>query len=147
MADGTRENADPKPLPSVEATVKLAAAAPALGTIRFINPLEEWAAGTGTILATRDGGQTWQEQYRGPGVVTDMAFSDARHGWAAAGDGILQTSDGGAHWAPLEISAAPLQGMALTGPGAGWVVAGGDLYRTAARPRRGQRCRRRQGGR
>ena len=53
----------------------------------------------GLLLATTDGGATWQRKTFG-GELTGVTFADARHGWVV-GDraiGILGTTDGGRTW-------------------------------------------------
>ncbi|MGO9444591.1 MAG: P-loop NTPase fold protein [Thiobacillaceae bacterium] len=64
-----------------------------------------WAAGLGgTILATRDGGATWQAQASGTrenliGLTMNL---DGQRGWAAGTNGtILGTRDGGDRWQPV----------------------------------------------
>jgi len=52
----------------------------------------------GLILATVDGGATWQRQYGGANDLAAIAVTDAQHGWAVGTKGILATTDGGAHW-------------------------------------------------
>lgn len=73
-----------------------------LRAIEFVGSANAaWIVGDGgTILHSRDGGQTWKRQAchvqeRLSGV--DFA-PDARHGWAVGYNGILATSDGGEHW-------------------------------------------------
>jgi photosystem II stability/assembly factor-like uncharacterized protein len=71
-----------------------------LNAIRFLNPLEGWAAGSlGTILATQDGGRTWTRQRSG-GMRSAMmtAFAEAADlpfetlARLSAGEGYLSVS-------------------------------------------------------
>ena len=66
-----------------------------------LDALHAWLVGDGGfIVATSDGGATWQEQ--DSDTVMDLnavSFTDATHGWIV-GDGtnILATTDGGITW-------------------------------------------------
>jgi len=69
----------------------------------FVSPGGEhlWAVGeSGTILNTRNGGQTWQPVY---GIIQTkllgVFFTDDRHGWIVGWHGtLLSTRDGGQSW-------------------------------------------------
>jgi photosystem II stability/assembly factor-like uncharacterized protein len=54
----------------------------------------------GTVLATRDGGGTWEKQETGTDkTLFGLSFSTRERGWAVGIDGlILHTRDGGQHW-------------------------------------------------
>ena len=55
--------------------------------------------GPSAILATTDGGSTWQPQYNVPVSVYRIFFVDKMKGWASATNGkIYNTSDGGRTW-------------------------------------------------
>ena len=103
-----------------------------LSSVTFVDASHGWAVGTcgdgwidgmpavaPYILATSDGGATWNEQYPGDVSLLDgmaslnsVTFVDAKHGWAvgSAGDAadetavIVATSDGGATWATQQSS-------------------------------------------
>jgi photosystem II stability/assembly factor-like uncharacterized protein len=76
--------------------------AASLRAVSFADTRHGWAAGlSGTILATTDGGVTWQRRHLGvqPLTILAVAFSDARHGWVVANKTtLLATSDAGASW-------------------------------------------------
>lgn len=60
-----------------------------------------WAVGKfGTILHTRDGGNSWSRQNSGTSKpLTSISFADDLHGFAVGGGGtILATVDGGQTW-------------------------------------------------
>ena len=62
-----------------------------------------WAVGDdGTILATADGGASWQPQTSNTTEhLLSVGFVDAQRGWAVGENGtILATADGGASWQP-----------------------------------------------
>src|SRR5262249_25569750 len=55
--------------------------------------------GPSAILATTDGGSTWQPQYNVPVSIYRIFFVDKMNGWASATNGkIYNTSDGGRTW-------------------------------------------------
>jgi photosystem II stability/assembly factor-like uncharacterized protein len=66
----------------------------------------------GPLYMTTDGGRIWspanlvgtQVGQAGSGV-TEVIFTDARHGWAATSTGIFRTSDGGLHWTGVPAEA------------------------------------------
>lgn len=67
----------------------------------FASDLRGWAVGEGgTILATGDGGKTWNAQFSGTRLaLNQVAFANDSVGWAAGSVGeMLLTLDGGAHW-------------------------------------------------
>lgn len=74
-----------------------------LTSVYFLNDKQGWAAGhDGTILATTDGGETWQIQRAEPGkdrVLMSIWFENAQHGLAVGQFGLaLETNDGGKTW-------------------------------------------------
>jgi subtilisin family serine protease len=87
----------------------------------------------GVILATTDGGATWNAQSSGTTErLRGVAFSDAAHGWAAGYGGvILVTSNGGATWS-AQSSGTPvdLEAVAFSDATRGWVVGGGTILST-----------------
>ena len=69
---------------------------------------EDWGVdgdvASGVVLATRDGGATWQEQ---PTLLTEVlravSFADELHGWAVGDVGaVTATTDGGETWLPQD---------------------------------------------
>ena len=71
--------------------------------VSFPDAQHGWAVGhDGVIIATGDGGQTWQRQDDGKGfdtVLLDVLFLDATRGFAVGAYGkFLATIDGGKHW-------------------------------------------------
>ena len=81
-----------------------------LDAVAFPSTTRGWAAGSGAIIATTDGGANWTRQYRGGADIGALDFIDTRHGWAVAAHSLLRTSDGGADWSP----AAEPHGLLLT---------------------------------
>ncbi len=67
----------------------------------FVDDTHGWAVGEqGAILATRDGGATWNAQSSGTQLFLGKAtFVSALVGWVASSAGeLLKTADGGANW-------------------------------------------------
>ena len=81
-----------------------------LDAVAFPSTTRGWAAGSGAIIATSDGGTSWTRQYRGSADIRALDFIDTRHGWAVAAHSLLRTIDGGADWS----AAAEPQGLLLT---------------------------------
>ncbi len=82
-----------------------------LRSITFVDGDNGWVVGDeGLILATEDGGATWNEQTSGVGVnLFDVHFWNAQQGFAVGQAGtIVATDDGGATWqqitAPTEAT-------------------------------------------
>src|SRR5262249_55805194 len=57
---------------------------------------DEGAGGPSAILASNDGGQTWQPHYNIPISIYRIFFIDRTDGWAAGSNGVIyRTTDGG----------------------------------------------------
>ena len=77
--------------------------------VHFVDTQNGWAVGhENVVLATRDGGETWQRQFPEGGIeerYLDVRFLDARRGLAVGAYGFARaTSDGGEHWEEQEVS-------------------------------------------
>lgn len=69
--------------------------------IDFVSPEIGFVSGyAGTLLRTRDGGQSWQWSHAGVDeLLRRISFVDENHGWAVGHRGsIVKTSDGGDSW-------------------------------------------------
>lgn len=118
----------------------------ALTAVSFVDAEHGWAVGhDATILATADGGRSWQVQHRDPESdvpLLDVLFVDARRGWAVGNFGLfLETRDGGATWTPVDapvIADDELTLHAITRLGSGDLLIAGE---------RGRIVRSRDGGR
>lgn len=106
--------------------------------VSFADPQHGWAVGHGgSILASADGGETWQLQrsaLQEDRPLFAVHFFDARHGVAVGlWSLVLTTEDGGIHWQPQKVD--PLAGakkadLNLLGL---FADARGRLYATAER--------------
>jgi photosystem II stability/assembly factor-like uncharacterized protein len=116
-------------------TVQIAGAGvavPPLAAVEFASAQQGWVAGSGQILATSDGGQTWQAQYSGPAKLDQVDFIDAAHGWAVGPNAVLTTSDGGKTWTSLPEPCTPLRSVHFVTPELGYAIAGGSGVRLDA---------------
>ena len=81
--------------------------------------------GASAVLRTTDGGETWKKTPFGDVLLTDIAFSDARHGVLVALDRIWSTRDGGRTWhlrkqVPMTVLTSVAAGDALHAWVVGW---------------------------
>jgi photosystem II stability/assembly factor-like uncharacterized protein len=109
-----------------------------LTAVSFADDRHGWAVGHwGAILATADGGETWQSQR----LVSDedrplfaVHFFDARHGVAVGlWSLVLRTDDGGATWVQQTLSPPPGSKKADVNLLSLFADAQGGLYATAER--------------
>jgi photosystem II stability/assembly factor-like uncharacterized protein len=99
----------------------------------------EQRASRAVVLATADGGETWQARYTSTAVgqrcwkiqfVTDRVGYVTTEGPTPEGV-VLKTTDGGLTWRPMLVDpAVPFEGVAFVSPDRGWVGAFPTLYST-----------------
>ncbi len=82
--------------------------APLLTAVEFIDEKNGWAVGhDSVILATSDGGETWEQQFSAPSEkrpLLDVTFIDANTGYAiGAYSAFYETADGGKNWTPRKV--------------------------------------------
>src|SRR5205085_9982217 len=72
--------------------------------------------GPSDLMATTDGGKTWQSQVRLPVSIYDIQFLDKMNGWASGSKGsIYHTNNGGVNWDKQRTELEP--GETITLPG------------------------------
>jgi hypothetical protein len=116
--------------------------------VDFADAQTGWAVGAGgTILATRNGGASWEVQHSSTDQrLLYVYFADAQTGWAVgAGGTILCTRNGGASWEPQRSGAdQDLTGVHFADLQTGWAV--GDGGTILATPNGGASWERQHGG-
>jgi photosystem II stability/assembly factor-like uncharacterized protein len=81
------------------------------------------------LLATVDGGKTWQVVHTGT-AFTDLSFLSPTVGFGVTATGrLLATHDGGRHWSTSRAPTAKAGWVDFITAQSGWILAG-DLYRT-----------------
>ncbi len=95
-------------------------------SVVFPTEQDGWASGRwGTMLNTKDGGQTWGSQKTGVDyTLNSVHFVDTENGWAVGDEGtIVHTSNGGKTW---EVQKSPvktfLMGVHFVDTKTGWIV-------------------------
>jgi len=121
-----------------------------LHAVFFLDENRGWAVGSkGTLLATMDGGRSWQTKSQpAPDVLRDIYFSDDQNGWLLCEADVyelkskndpraylMQTNDGGEHWKRISIGGADVDARlvrAVFSPGGrGWAFGeGGTIFTT-----------------
>ncbi len=105
--------------------------------VRFVTPTKGWITGKyGTILYTKDGGDTWEAQESGTEEdLLRVAFVNEKTGWAAGKQGaIIHTDDGGKTWTTQYNARALLTKIFFLDEKEGWVTGAtpiGVVYRTS----------------
>ena len=90
--------------------------------VRFVDTANGFALGEfGTVLATSDGGDTWEQRTPIPNEFYPMGvdFLDASVGWVGGLDGVIwQTTDGAQTWERQEsVTTAPIYNIHASGHG------------------------------
>jgi photosystem II stability/assembly factor-like uncharacterized protein len=89
-----------------------------------------WAVGQHIVLATSDGGRSWEPVAEPEeDMLRTVDFIDAHTGWGATGRHVVHTVDGGRTWQTVD---PPCGGEAVcfTGLDDGWAAIGRHVYRT-----------------
>jgi photosystem II stability/assembly factor-like uncharacterized protein len=140
----------PTPTPLPESVLCAHLWAQPIGTYAFADSDHGWLAESAALLATTNGGRTWQRVYQFAGLVSELDFVSRAHGWAAVKNGchtvpggydssrisfasetLYATQDGGASWTLLQTDTEPAFGqLRFVDAQHGWAAGVGGLRRT-----------------
>ena len=120
-----------------------------LHAVFFLDQNRGWIVGSkGTLLATSDGGKSWQAKIASNDVLRDIYFADEQNGWLVCEKNLydlkekdeprtylMQTTDGGEHWKRIDIKGIDvdlqLLRVVFTRGGRGWAFGeAGSIYNT-----------------
>jgi len=95
-----------------------------LTDVFFMDDKLGWAVGAnGAIVATTNGGRTWQVQRNHGKRLSDVHFVDAKRGFAVGQQQLIRTSDGGATWIDVPVDPSTrLNGVSFVSKTKGWLV-------------------------
>jgi photosystem II stability/assembly factor-like uncharacterized protein len=110
------------PTPEVTVTPTAISSATTVTDMVFIDTQHGWQSGGIALLATKDGGATWQIQETSPSPFRALDFVSPLVGWAVAAERLLGTTDGGATWQMLGEPDRFLVDMDFVSPSVGWGV-------------------------
>ncbi len=103
-----------------------------LTDIDFADLRTGWASGANGIIATKDGGHTWQSQHVPSDQYLSLDFVSPQVGWAAGVHTLIKTSDGGTTWATVSAETEPFFDVDFVDPNIGWAVAIRNPYQPSA---------------
>lgn len=87
-----------------------------MGGSSSVDPEDEDENGPSDLLATTDGGKTWQSQVRLPVSIFDLQFLDKTTGWASGSAGaIYHTTNGGLSWEKQQTELEPGDAYVIPG--------------------------------
>lgn len=124
----------PNIVQTIDATVVAPPVAPALYDVAFADVTTGWASGSGVILGTTDGGQSWQRDWSGSRSISSLVVVDRLHVVGLAyknlvdilptADRLIRTTDGGRTWTTTPV-AGGFREIAFSSALTGWAVVGG----------------------
>jgi photosystem II stability/assembly factor-like uncharacterized protein len=79
-------------------------------TVGFANDKFGYAAGTGGLLVTKDGGSTWSSVKTPSTMIYAAVFGDEKHGLIHTPHVVYNTADGGSTWTPVSLNFKDEQG-------------------------------------
>jgi photosystem II stability/assembly factor-like uncharacterized protein len=96
--------------------------------IRFVDDQHGWAVVNGKLLASSDGGLSWQPVDTGSTSAEAVDFLDRERGWVLSGDGLRATSDGGSTWEL--VNDREFITLVFIDPERGWGISSGQFLQT-----------------
>lgn len=107
-----------------ELAVPAAAKTSDLLTVDFVSPTQGFVGGTnGTLLATADGGQSWQNLSQPTlGAIRKLCFTSATVGWAATATGLYRTTNASQTWQRIANATSALNDVQFVTPQVGYAV-------------------------
>lgn len=96
-----------------------------VGPIQFVGVRDGWAVVAGRVIATRDGGSSWQVRYRTtPDDLYAVDFVNPTDGWVLGRNTFLATTDGSRQWHALPDRCSRIVEIDFISPTRGFAVAG-----------------------
>ena len=111
-------------------------------SVYFVDNNNGWIVGSnGTLLATKDGGRTWEnEKTKSGDTFLDVYFSDTQNGWILCERGVygtgdappsylMQTSNGGKDWTSINFAEGKerMTRIFFSGEGIGFAIGEGGI--------------------
>jgi photosystem II stability/assembly factor-like uncharacterized protein len=81
-----------------------------------------------SVLATADGGSSWNEIYESPSAIRDLQFTSDKKGWALEGGQIVTSEDGGHSWRIVVSEVPAFDSIGLVAGNPTWAAGSGRLY-------------------
>jgi len=104
----------------------------------FVDASTGWAlCSFDSLLATTDGGKTWDRRFCDGGPLTHIHFTNRNNGWITTWNGqLLHSTDGGKTWLSVPYDStyvvSPLRSVCFVDDEHGWIVGGtnGEIFNT-----------------
>lgn len=117
-------SASQRPTPTQSTSVSASAAISRPSAVVFATRAIGWLGTDDGILATTDGGSTWERQLTAGRIVRLRAI-DAAHAWAVTSDGRVARTTDGRTW-QLLTTALPVREIGFLDRAFGWAIARAD---------------------
>ncbi|MDQ6859310.1 MAG: hypothetical protein M3Z65_09975, partial [Chloroflexota bacterium] len=122
------------PTPTVSQSPSPAGGAPQ--AVRFIDARRGWVGAQDGILATADGGATWERQLTGASIRRIWTY-DGTRAWALADDKTVYRTRDGAHWTAIPPTNPPIAEIDAFSPDLLWAIGVGPVAGPAPVPQVG----------
>ena len=94
--------------------------------MEFVSSEVGWVVGPEVVLATTNGGRTWQAQYDPGEHLLGSDFLNSQDGWVVGETTLYRTTDGGGQWQSLGEPSLPLWSVHFISPLDGWGIVGSN---------------------